>query len=201
MVRLPFELRVSSGGSRFYIHAAHRVFHCCYGLHQYSPGISRSFRCTAVASPESALEGKGFLWLAAGYQSRTWAIPTNRESAYALAALSADTADAVPVTEVQALLPRSRQSSRRRRRLQRCPGRLVSLCHRPPATRSPTTERRRGGSGLDRNHYRSWRQGVDTRRRAAAIWPSPDTPRLVAHRVRGACPQDRGCETLDLYRK
>ena len=34
-----------------------------------------------------------------------------------------------------------------------------------------------------------------------AIWPSPDTPRLVAHRVRGACPQDRGCETLDLYRK
>ena len=97
MVRLPFELRVSSGGIRFYIHAADRVFHCCYGLHQYSPGISRSFRCTAVASPESALEGKGFLWLAAGYQSRTWAIPTNRESAYALAALSADTADAVPL--------------------------------------------------------------------------------------------------------
>src|ERR1017187_335342 len=128
MVRLPFELRVSSGGSRFYIHAAHRVFHCCYGLHQYSPGISCSFRCTAVASPESALEGKGFLWLAAGYQSRTWAIPTNREAAYALAALSADTADAVPVTEVQALLPRSRRSSRRRRRLQRGDELQLSSC-------------------------------------------------------------------------
>ena len=33
IIRLPFVLGSSSGGSRFYVHAADRIFHCCCAIH------------------------------------------------------------------------------------------------------------------------------------------------------------------------
>jgi hypothetical protein len=33
VIRLPFVLGLSSGGSRFYVHVAHRIFHSCCVLH------------------------------------------------------------------------------------------------------------------------------------------------------------------------
>jgi hypothetical protein len=33
VLRLPFVFGSSSGGSRFYVHAAHRIFHSCCALH------------------------------------------------------------------------------------------------------------------------------------------------------------------------
>jgi hypothetical protein len=33
VIRLPFEFGSSSGGSRFYVHAAHKIFHSCCILH------------------------------------------------------------------------------------------------------------------------------------------------------------------------
>lgn len=35
VIRLPFVLGSSSGGSRFYVHAAHRIFHLCCALHYH----------------------------------------------------------------------------------------------------------------------------------------------------------------------
>ena len=35
VIRLPFVLSSSSGGSRFYVHTAHRIFHSCCALHDH----------------------------------------------------------------------------------------------------------------------------------------------------------------------
>jgi hypothetical protein len=42
VIRLPFVLSSSSGGSRFYVHAAHRIFHSCCAIH-YDFSFIREF--------------------------------------------------------------------------------------------------------------------------------------------------------------
>jgi hypothetical protein len=37
-----------SGGSRFYVHAAHRIFHCCCAIHSDHPLCSVSSLAMAV---------------------------------------------------------------------------------------------------------------------------------------------------------
>src|ERR1017187_10029379 len=101
VISLPFVIGLSSGCSRFYLHAAHRIFHRCCGLHchlsfvrasgvpvQFSNtarGFSRSFPRNRVASPGRGSGSSGFLGSA-------WRVPVARlghsrkkEEPYALA--------------------------------------------------------------------------------------------------------------------
>src|SRR5450759_1573997 len=39
VIRLPLVLGSSSGGSRFYVHAAHRIFHSCCVLHYHLSSV------------------------------------------------------------------------------------------------------------------------------------------------------------------
>src|ERR1035437_2867829 len=39
VILLPFVLGPSSGGSCFYVHAAHKIFHCCCVLHYHVPFV------------------------------------------------------------------------------------------------------------------------------------------------------------------
>jgi len=42
VIRLPFVLGLSSSGGRFYVHAAHRIFHSCCAFH-YDLSVVRGY--------------------------------------------------------------------------------------------------------------------------------------------------------------
>ena len=99
-------------------------------------GISRSFRCNRVASPERSSGGSGISVPFGECKSPTWAISARTEEPYALAALSPE--NAVPATGVQPLLVGSRQVPRRSMRSSDLGGALTSAgpMPSPPEIRS-----------------------------------------------------------------
>ena len=48
VISLPFVLGSSSGGSRFYVHAAHRIFHGCCVFHYHSPSFVIASACPVL---------------------------------------------------------------------------------------------------------------------------------------------------------